>query len=376
MAVLNPNIIDSIQIEQFIYHIIRNSEEEATLNDEVSLDNEQKIFFIKQIKRACEGTQFKFTSTDGNTCKNDCETILDNSNQLTVKSGELANRFFAAHNNTMSDGIFIVAIISMMISGERQRLLSFLKIDFTTVYQQNRREIDGRNIISLTRIIDSLADTPSAIQKWALLDPSALFDWDVIALQRGKAQKDKDTNESISDYFRSFLQVKVRENASSLTKKTVSETKNWSTTIALEGGLPEHVNRTDLKARAISYFELNDSFDSDDYADHVVGSFIPPDLREDNLTEEQQRIKHELEQKQQVCKESLRTMLTDKEISGQIFECRPNSIASTVRKNKMKTQENVTILYEGELAENNINIERRSDGSATITINTSEYELD
>lgn len=375
MAVLNDNVIESLQIENFIYHIIRNSENEATLNDEVTLEAEQKLFFERQIRRACEGTQFRFSSPESNSCKNDCETILSDVNQLRAKSGELANRFFAAHNHTMSDGIFIVATISVMVSDERRTLLSFLKIDFTTVYQQNRSEVDGRNVVSLTRIMDSLADTPSAIQKWALLDPSELFDWDVIALQRGKAAKDKDTNESISDYFRSFLQVIVRENASSLTKKTVSETNSWSQSIALDGGLPEHVSRTDLKARAISYFELNNSFDSDDFATHVVGSFIPPELREEDLTEEQQVKKAMFVEKQAVCKESLTSMLTEKEISGQIFECRPNSIASGSRRSKMKTEENVTILFEGEMADNNIKIERESDGSATITINTSGYKV-
>ncbi|MEZ8253546.1 nucleoid-associated protein [Vibrio splendidus] len=376
MAVLNDNVIESLQIENFIYHIIRNSEDEATLNDEVTLEAEQKLFFERQIRRACEGTQFKFSATDSNTCRNDCIAILDSVSNLAPKSGELANRFFSAHNNTMSDGIFIVATISVMVSGERSRLLSFLKIDFTTVYQQNRTEIEGRNVVSLTRIIDSLADTPTAIQKWALIDPSPLFDWDVIALQRGKTSKFKDTNESISDYFRSFLHVTVRENASSLTKKTVSETTGWSQTIALDGGLPGHVSRTDLKARAISYFELNNSFDSDDFATHVVGSFIPPELREDDLTEEQRVTKSELVQKQAACKESLTSMLTEKEIAGQIFECRPNSISSGDKRSKMKTDENVTILFEGEMSDNNIVIIRGDDGSATITINTSNYTVD
>lgn len=372
MAVLNPTVIDSLQIENFIYHVIRHDLEEPTFNDEVTLEQEQKEFFERQIRRACEGTQFLFYNPTDNSCKIDCIDILDNLSNLVPKSRILTQRFFSTHNRTMSDGIFIVAVVSVLVGDQRYKLLSFLKIDFTTVYQQQRNEVNGRHIVSLTRIIDSLADTPRALQKWALLDPSSAFAWDVIALQRGKSDNVKDTNEAISDYFRNFLQVIVRDNPSSLTKKTVQSTSDWSKSVA--SMFPSHVKHTDIKARAVSYFDSHDQFDTHSYLEHVLGSFIPPELKEEGLTEVQQQSKTSYLEQQSNCRNSLLRMLSDREISGQVFECRPNSIPSTSRKSKLVTGEDVTILFKGELADNNIEI-TENNGEKIITIRTTQFEM-
>ncbi|PKG63531.1 MULTISPECIES: nucleoid-associated protein [Pseudoalteromonas] len=372
MAVINPTVIDSLKIENFIYHVIRHDLEEPSFNDEVALEPEQKEFFEKQIKRACEGTQFLFSNPEYNNCCIDCVDILNDITSLVPKSRMLAQRFFTSHNLTMSDGIFIVAVVSVLIGDERYKLLSFLKIDFTTVYQQKRNNIDGRQVVSLTRILDSLADTPRALQKWAIIDPGTEFAWNVIALQRGKTGKDKDTNEAISDYFRSFLQVIVRDNPSSLTKKTVASTTNWSKDVA--DMLPSHVKHTDIKARSVSYFDSHEQFDTDSYTDHVLGTFIPSELMEDNLSEEQQEDKERYQQVQTECGASLLNMLTEKEIAGQIFESRPNSISGSNRKSKLVTGEDVTIFFKGELGENNINISE-GNGEKIITIRTAQFEM-
>ncbi|HDM8071207.1 nucleoid-associated protein [Vibrio harveyi] len=372
MAVLTPNVIESLQIENFIYHVIRHDLEEPSFNDEVTLEQEQKEFFERQIRRACEGTQFLFSNPDDNTCRIDCLDILEDVTTLVPKSRLLTQRFFSAHNRTMSDGIFIVAVVSVLIGDTRYKLLSFLKIDFTTVYQQKRNEVDGRHVVSLTRIIDSLADTPRALQKWAILDPEAEFSWDVIALQRGKTEKVKDTNEAISDYFRNFLQVIVRDNPSSLTKKTVKSTSDWSREIA--GSLPPHVKHTDIKARSVSYFDSHEQFDTDSYVNHVLSTFIPPELKEEDLSPEEHQRKQGYLHQQAECKESLREMLTVKEISGQIFECRPNSIPTANRKSKLVTGEDVSIFFKGELNDNNITI-TEDNGEKVITIRTTQFEM-
>lgn len=372
MAVLNPGVIESLQIENFIYHVIRHDLDEPSFNDEVALEQEQKEFFEKQIRRSCEGTQFLFSNPEYNNCCIDCVDILNDTTSLVPKSRMLAQRFFTAHNLTMSDGIFIVAVVSVLIGDERYKLLSFLKIDFTTVYQQRRNNVDGRQIVSLTRILDSLADTPKALQKWAIIDPGTEFSWDVIALQRGKTGKEKDTNEAISDYFRSFLQVIVRDNPSSLTKKTVASTSDWSKDVA--GMLPSHVKHTDIKARSVSYFDSHEQFDTDSYTDHVLGTFIPSELMEDGLSDEQQQEKERYQHLQTECSASLLNMLTEKEIAGQVFESRPNSIPGSNRKSKLVTDEDVTIFFKGELTENNINI-TEDNGEKIITIRTTQFEM-
>jgi len=49
------------------------------------------------------------------------------------------------------------------------------------ITQQN---VDGKQLVSLTRVMDSLADSPKALQKWAVVDPSDTFAWNALALQR------------------------------------------------------------------------------------------------------------------------------------------------------------------------------------------------
>lgn len=372
MNILTDKIKESLAIEKFIYHVIRHDGNEPSFNDEITLQQEQKEFFERQICSAFEGTQFIFIDSDNNNCRNDCLSILEDTSELVPKSQLLTQRFFEAHNRTMSDGIFIVAIVSILIDENRHMLLTFLKIDFTTVYQQKVSEVDGRQIVSLTRIIDSLADTPKALQKWAILDPSEEFSWDVIALQRGKNNKYRDTNEAIPGYFRNFLNVEAKDTASSLTKKTVSQTADWGRDIALN--LPPHVKHTDIKARSISYFDTVTNFETDGYIEHVLGTFIPSALKEDNLDEVQQHQKDLLLETQEACKGMLLDRLTEADISGQVFECRPNSIASSERKSKLITNEDVTISFKGELTENNIVIES-TDNESIIKIRTINYSI-
>ena len=45
MAVLNSGVIESLHIENFIYHVIRHDLDEPSFNDEVALEQEQKEFF-------------------------------------------------------------------------------------------------------------------------------------------------------------------------------------------------------------------------------------------------------------------------------------------------------------------------------------------
>lgn len=94
MAVLNPTVIESLQIENFIYHVIRHDLEEPSFNDEVTLEQEQKEFFERQIRRACEGTQFLFSNPEDNTCRIDCLDILGDITTLVPKSRVLTQRFF------------------------------------------------------------------------------------------------------------------------------------------------------------------------------------------------------------------------------------------------------------------------------------------
>ena len=95
---------------------------------------------------------------------------------------------------------------------------------------------------------------------------------------------------------------------------------------------------------------------------------------EDGLSDEQQQDKERYQHLQTECSASLLNMLTEKEIAGQVFESRPNSIPGSNRKSKLVTDEDVTIFFKGELTENNINI-TEDNGEKIITIRTTQFEM-
>lgn len=363
IATLTEAIKDSIQIDSFIYHIIRQGIENPEYNDEVLLSVEQKEFFETQIRSACDGTQFCFSDKENNTFFSDCTTLLENVRQnLSPISRRLASRFFDSHNKSMSEGVFIISVISILHNNQRKKLLSFLKVDYSTVYQQNITHVDGRQKVSLTRVIDSLADSPKALQKWAIVDPSDLFAWDVIALQRGKSNIHKDTDVAISGYFKRFLQVHVRETASTLTRNSVSETNKWSRSL---DDLPEDMSRSDFKARAINYFQNSATFDTDNFIEQVLGSYV-----NDDMTPEKRQEREEI---RDIHKRSLRENLAVAGIAGQVFESKPSSIPSNIKKTVLKTFTGVTVTYQGTKDANNIAIEK--DGEEMIvTIRTTQLD--
>lgn len=351
IASLTDAIKESIKIDAFIYHIIRQDADIPDYNDEVILSDEQRIFFEDQIKTACDGTQFCFYDKDNNTTFQECKTLLEDiGSNLNPISRSLANRFYSAHNKSMSEGVFIVAVISILHNNVRKKLLSFLKVDYSIVYQQQITQVRGKKQATLTRVMDSLANSPRALQKWAIVDPGDLFAWDTIALQRGKSSAQKDTEVAISRYFRTFLQVHVRENAAALTKNSVAEAIRWARNL---DDLPEEVSRSDFKSRAISYFENSENFDTERFIDQVLGNYIKPDMDEPK--------REEMTVLRNTHKESFREALAQAGIAGQVFESKPDSIPPGDKRTMFSTLTGVKVSFQGTLEDNGIDVQKVGD---------------
>ena len=362
-ATLTEAVRESIQIDSFIYHIIRKDAEKPDYTDAVKLNSEQKIFFEERIQAACDGTQFAFSAPENNSCKEDCEQILgDVDGKFKELSKRLTLRFFDAHNKSMSDGVFIVAVISVLISGERRSLLSFLKVDFSTVYQQKVNLVEGESVVSLERVIDSLADSTQSLQKWAIVDPSDLFAWDVLASQRGITATKKDTEVAISKYFRSFLQVHVRENASTLTRSSISEAGKWARSLT---DLPTDMIRSDFRARAVNYFENNENFDTDSFIDQVLGAYV-----KEGMSEEESQARKALRESH---RQAFRETLAEAGIAGQVFESKPSSIPNANKTTTLKTRTGLKLIFQGQRDQHNIEIIEEGN-EKVITIRTSHFD--
>lgn len=353
---------NSVAIESFIFHIIESGEEEPLYNDQVVLDTPQKEFFEERIREACDGTQFVFRNPEVE-IKEDCSALVEGSEGSLVRySRRLTSRFLIAHNNSMNNGVFIVSVFSMAIGESRKKFVCLMKVDYSTVYEQRRALRNGKQVVSLTRVINSLADSPKALQKWAVIDSGDTYSWDVTALQRHKSAADKDTDSAISKYFKKFIESEIKRNASALTKETVSQCRDWARTLI---NRPDEMPLSGYKARAISYFDANPNFETEPFIEHVIGRYVHEDMEE-----QRQR---EMQELREVHKEDLRARLEEVGIAGQVFESRPNSIAPTSKKNTIKTMSGLTVEYSGERKDHNLNVVRVGN-EYVITIKTTSLD--
>ena len=245
-----------------------------------------------------------------------CRRILRYRELFVPESKELAFDFFDQHKGNVSDGAFVIAVFSIQIENERIQMVAMLKIDNQRVLQYSVRSENGEKVADISEILNSFVESKAALQKCAVVDVSDSFDWEVLAHERRKTS-------GIADYFRLFLNITELETASNLTRMAIGTVGRWSQLLASE--LPESGRA--YRTRAINYMDSADSFDTDTFVDLVVKDEDPE--RKASLVS------------------SLREQLVERGVAGQQFAPHPNSIDDRDRRNKIKTEEGVSIVWQG-----------------------------
>lgn len=340
-SVLTPAEKASITIEHFIFHIIIAGEETPTTLAEVVLTEEQRRFFCDRLAQAAEGTQYLFTDHNASTPAR-CARILENPDEhFLVESVGLAQDFLNQHRRNMSDGVFVVAVIHLERGNERIPLISLVKLDHTRVLEYLTEETEGGLVAKLQEVMNTFVEDKSALQKVALIDPGEYYAWDVLAKERG-------SSETIRDYFRGFLSVTEREDASHWTRQAISAVTSWAFQNKAE--FPDDQDPSSYKARAISYMETHGEFATDGFLNMVV---------RDNDSD-----------RRQVLQASLYDRLAENGVAGQTFAPKPGSIKKSVRKNRYVTREGVTIEWEGDARTVGVKVEPSGEGRQRIIIET------
>jgi hypothetical protein len=310
---------ESLTIERFIFHIIVKEEDEPRYLDEVRLGASERGFFRDRIAEASEGTQFVFVPEVDSTpplLARLSRQILQDGADFIGLSKNIAQEFKRRHKGNTSNGVFLIAVVSIMKNGAPCRLLSLIKVDHTRVLQF---ETEGTTAI-LKELANTFVEDKAAIQKMALVDPSQAFAWDVLGSERRSP-------DDLAKYFIEFLGVAIRENAYALTQRAVKVVKAWSRGHSSDA-LPEGENLTTYKGRAVSYLESHDLFDTQEFINTVVRD-------------------GEDESRKREMMESLREDLAEAGIAGQSFSPRPDSLKS-VKRSKAKTSRNVRIIWDGD----------------------------
>ncbi|EKO3811028.1 nucleoid-associated protein [Vibrio harveyi] len=355
MSTTRPMVItepmrNSIEIHNFIYHILLKKNQGVDFLSEVSLTEDQKEFFSNMIAEASRGTKYDFIDLERGNLAINCKSILDNqtNDNFVSQSEKIAVDFKAQHDKRMSDGIVVVTSFSMIVNTERKRFVAILKLDYQAVLQQVRDVTDPTKV-SFQQITESLIEDRTAIQKRAIVNIGDTFNWNVIAVERTKSVAKQDTDLAIGDHFQKFLNVKLKESNSSTTRKVITHAAQWATK-------QEGLVATDVKSRVINFLEANDE-------------------RNINLDQVRDLIcESDDEERSALLKESFDGYMDDVNLSGAQFTARANSIPKSERKFALKTNKNVTISWEGEMSKAGIKKEVTGQ-TVTITITANKVDV-
>lgn len=322
-GVLNQTHRDSLEIVDFIFHIIDFNEEkntEVVYLDEVKLEAKQKQFFLDRLKDAAEGTQYSF-KPDAVDLKNKCEAMINDQNQFVDISRQITTSFAEHHDGQTSSGVFVISTVKYLASANNwQKLIFLIKMDKGASFSYSYTEVNGKRIAVMSEVENALNETKAAIQKSALIDVSGIFAWDLLAFDRVKRP-------SIGEYFRGFLGATERQQDSVLTRSAHAVVKKWARKLTSEE-MPEGEDALGYIGRALNYLTDHTVFDTDEYLNAII-------------RDEDVKRKAELTI-------SLREDLANAGIAGQQFTPRPDSIQNKDKKQTYQTAEGVMVSFQGD----------------------------
>lgn len=349
-GVLNHGQRESLEIDEFIFHIIEPSSadtQRVVFLDEVQLQAKQKDFFLNRLRDIAEGTQYVF-KPDSVHLKEKCEQILAEAEKFAEISRHITDDFASRHQGQMSAGVFVVSIVKYLAGPSDWRKLVFLvKMDKRPSFSYSYTEQKGRRVAVVEEIENALGETKAAIQKSALIDVTDQFAWSVLA-------SDRTTRIGLSDYFRNFLGITERQEDSQLTRTAHATVRKWARNLSREQ-LPPGEDANTLTGRSLNYLNDHDAFDTDAFLDAVV--------RDENEKRKADLIS------------ALREQLSEAGVAGQLFKPQPGSIRASERKQVYQTSEGVTIIYEGDRETAGIIVKDLAGGRKLIQIETNRLDV-
>lgn len=341
-SVLSKGQIDTLEIQDFIFHIINTEgdEEKTIFLDSVVLAPAQKKFFLDRLKDCARGTQYCFKAGVVDSLKDKCEKFVANNAGFLDTSINITKSFSQLHAGTASDGLFVVAKVNYLSSPDDVKSLLFLvKLDKTATLTYSYKEVNGVKVAIINEVPNALSESKRAVQKSALIDLSDTHVWDVLAYDRVDVE--------LTEYFKRFLGVIPRKTAAVQTIDALRTVQTWAVHLA-PNLLPEGEDSTTFIHRSFSYLDSTDEFDTDKYINAVVRHDKP-------------------EIKKMLCDE-LHDRLAKSGIAGATFKPTPGSLSRKDRKTTYETEEGVVITFQGDRTTAGISRKVLPDGREAITI--------
>jgi len=344
-SVLTQQEKEAFTIERFIFHIIIESQPAPIYLEEVTLAEDQILFFKQRFIEISEGIQHVFVDPENSDFVKNCQKLIKDPEQEFIRISKLLSASFKSHHKKSTvDGVFISSLVKTL--GDRY-LIFLLKLDNRKVYQYKTKNSKAL----LREIKDTFIEDKKAIQKSALVDISEHYSWDVLAKERNPGKDNR-----IRSYFADFLTVKEKDTPAKLTQKALSSVRKWA--IANRAELDPANDISTYKNRAINYLSNTPIFKVEDFITFVVND--DDELRMDTLFR------------------SLKDSCDQDGLSGQSFKPNAGSLSNALKKNIRKTNEGVRIEWFGETQDSLITIPKEKDKNDNlfhILIRTSSIEI-
>jgi hypothetical protein len=342
--VITQEMRDTITIYNFIYHILKTEVDTVEYLTAVTLTKDQTKFFQDMIAESSRGTKYRFADKAHAPLYTQCSALLGNIHDDTIfldESKSIAHNFKATHDKRMANGIVVVTTFSMVVNTQTHNFVAIIKLDYKPVLQQIRDQSDPTKV-TFQEITDSLLEDKAAIQKRAIVDIGQSFDWDVIAVERGKSASKQDTDVAIGDHFKNFLSVSLLEDNSAVTRKAITHASKWA---------QKHTElaSAEVKSRVINFLDAHNeqNINMDDIRDLLCENTNP--ITKVMLTN------------------SFNSYMDDVSLSGVQFTSKANSIPKSEKRTKVKTNKNVILQWEGEMTTSGITKEVKN-GQTIFTI--------
>ena len=339
-SVLTEKDKESIEIVQFIFHIIIEKDAKPLYLNQVSLNNEQIEFFKKRLIDVAQGIRCIFPDKPNSSTYNFCKTIIEDESSFIKMSKKLTSSFKEQHKGNTSDGVFIVSQVKIR---ENPGFIFLIKIDNRLVYQYKV----NNDRATLKRIKDTFVEDTKAIQKMALISISDVYAWEALVYERN--------SDSIKKYFKNFLAVTEKDDIFDLTKKTLRAATQWAN---LNKSLLNSIDTAaNYKQRAINYLTSHSIFNSDEFIDTVLYD--------------------EDEERRSRAKASFKEFLQELGIYGQNYKISRIALDNNTLKHKKITAEGLTMSWTGDPALVNLTLPKerdQSDGMYHIVIKTDDIQ--
>ncbi|MFK2890819.1 nucleoid-associated protein [Dyella flagellata] len=333
---LSTSELSSLRVRRLIFHVYdpRLPEEKLQcLDAEVTLDGTTTaVFFEERLRAASQGTQFVFAG-EHQPVRGLCERLTTAAGEYVELSKEIADAFSKHHRGRqMAAGVIIVALATVETGGRMLPLVFILKLDHKPAMTYSlAQDEEGDTTAQIQRIVNALVEDKAAVQRSALIDISDQYAWDVLASERNEGAAPE-----LRHFFRAFLSVVPREDASVLTRKAVTAVSAWAKEVA-RTELPPDESWRRYQERAAQYMKDHAEFDTDDFIKAVV--------------------RDEDRERKTRASASLRERLRDQGIAGQEFPTKPASLPNKLKRTQLVTEEGVRIIYEGDQGAGRIEVQ-------------------